>query len=158
MKRIISLIMVVAVILSVFAFAACGKPKTVNKSAQEICSAVIEKSGFGAMTPVASRDYMDIYGIDTSKLAESAWFMSENPAVNADEIGVFKVSEAAYAETLSKIISDRIARQLQVAETYSPEEAGKLKSAQVVTQGDWVFYCVGDNASDMLNAFWAQIG
>ena len=140
--------------------AACtgNKPKEVTKSAAEIYTLAAEAGKFGVMTPVPAADLTDIYGIDASKLEEHAWYMSENPSLNADEIGIFKVNDAAYANTLAGILNDRIARQLNVAETYSPEEAAKLKNAQAVAVGSWVYFCVGSDNAAIMNVLRNEIG
>ncbi len=154
MKKALTIILAAVMLLSVIAFAACndnnGPKPAANVSASELWEQVKAVSGFGPMTAVPARDYGDIYGIDSSKIAESAWYMSENPPINADECAIFKVSDPAYAETLKKIFEDRVARQLALTETYSPEQAAKLKGAEVVSSASWVCYCVGEGYADMM--------
>lgn len=158
MKKLISLITVTVLVL-VLACACTGKePNKVTKSASEIYAAVSEAGGLGAMTPVPASDLADVYGIDSAKLGEFAWYMSENPSLNADEVGIFKLNDGAYAAALAQIMKDRIARQLSVAETYSPDEAAKLKAAEVVTVGNWVYFCVGGNSSAMMEVLRNEIG
>ena len=161
MKKLVSVFTVFCMILALcLSLAACGggEAKEVTKSAAEIYSAVAAAGKLGGMTPVPARDLSDVYGIDSAKIEDSAWYMSENPSLNADEVALFKVSDAAYASALSALLKDRIARQLQVAETYSPEEASKLKAAEVVTVGSWVYYCIGTENSAMMDVFRAEIG
>ena len=160
MKKTVSVILLGALVLVLALSCACsGKgPKEVTKSAAEIYAAVAQAGKLGAMTPVPATDLSDVYGIDVSKLEEHAWYMSENPSLNADEVGVFKVNDESYAQTLADKMYDRIARQLAVAETYSPDEAAKLKAAQVVTVGNWVYFCVGGESSAMMDVFRSEIG
>ncbi|MBR4658219.1 MAG: DUF4358 domain-containing protein [Clostridia bacterium] len=161
MKKFTAIAIAVLCIAFVLVSAACGGndgPKEVTKSAEAIYALVSTAGKFGGMTAVPARDMEDVYGVDPSKIAESAWYMSENPSLNADEAGIFKVNDAAYADTLAGLLRDRIARQLQVAETYSPDEAAKLKAAQVVTAGDWVYYCVGAENAAMMEVLRAEIG
>ena len=147
------------------AFAAClactGKPSepaptegaaSPDLTAADIYSAANAVSGFGTMTAVPKADLSDIYGIDASKVADYAWYVSENPSLNADEIAVFKLADASYANELKGICEARIARQLSVAETYSPDEAGKLQNASVTVAGSFVYYCVGSASDAMTNA------
>ena len=161
-KRIIALILVLVSAFCVLT--ACGKkPASVTpKTAAEVYADVAAAGSFGNMTPVPARDYNEIYGVDTSKVADSAWYMSENPSLNADEAAVFLLSDASYAAELVKLLEGRVARQLSVAESYSPEEAGKLKQTVVTTAsnsaGTWVYYCVGTNYAKMMDAFKADIG
>jgi len=161
MKKLVSVFTVFCMILALcLSLAACGGGESheVTKSAAEIYNAVAAAGKFGGMTPVPARDLSDVYGIDAAKIEDSAWYMSENPSLNADEVAVFKVSDAAYAAELTTLLQGRIARQLEVAETYSPDEAAKLKAAQVVTVGNWVYYCVGTENAAMMDVFRAEIG
>ncbi|MCR5610976.1 MAG: DUF4358 domain-containing protein [Clostridiales bacterium] len=154
MKKFLSLALVFVLVLSLSSFLACNKdPKPAGDpvTVAQLWESVKAVSGFSEMTAVPERDYMEVYGIDSTKLAESVWYMSENPSLNADECAIFKLSDTAYAGTLAEILKGRIARQLSVAESYSPEEATKLKNAEVVTEGSFVYYCVGDNAEAMMN-------
>ncbi len=105
---------------------------------------VNEAGKFGGMTAVLARDFSDIYGIDVSKVADARWYMSENPAMNADEFAIFRVSDPEYREALAEIFKARIDRQIQVAEAYSPEQAAKLKKTEVIISGPYVYFCVGD--------------
>lgn len=144
MKKI-SLVLAVVLIASAFVFSACGNNGGGNTSLSvtELWAKANEAAGFGAMTAVPKGDWSDIYGVDTSKVEEAAWYMSENPSLNADEMAIFKLNDASYAETLAGIFRSRIARQLEVAKAYSPDEAKKLETAEVVVAGNYVYYCVG---------------
>ena len=160
MKKTLSIIALTALVLVLALSCACsGKgPKEVTKSAAEIYTAVAAAGKLGTMTPVPATDLSDVYGIDSSKLAEFAWYVSENPSLNADEVGIFKVNDEAYAASLEQIMKDRIARQLNVAESYSPDEAAKLKAAQVISVGNWVYFCVGGEGAAMMEVLRNEIG
>lgn len=155
MKKTIVALTALVLVLS-FTFAACGKkpdsPVNTDVTAKELWEKVSAVAGYGSMTAVPVGDYMDVYGIDRTKLADSAWYMSENPSLNADECAIFKLADASYADTLAGILRDRLSRQLSVAKAYSPEEAGKIENAEVVVIGSFVYYCVGDNAQAMTEA------
>lgn len=160
MKKIVSVITLLVIASALVMSAACG-PKDVPSaeipSAGQLYKLVAEAGKLEAMTSVPAGDYLDIYGIDTSKLEESAWYMSENPSLNADEVAIFKLSDASYKDALVKLLNDRIARQLQVAQTYSPEEASKLEKAEVVSAGNYVYYCIGAESDAMMNVLKTNI-
>lgn len=75
---------------------ACSKsgeqntPK-VQKTCEELYQEVYAVSGFGAMTPVPKRDYIEVYGINANNFADCVWYTSENPALNADEVAIFRL-------------------------------------------------------------------
>ncbi|MBO4384719.1 MAG: DUF4358 domain-containing protein [Clostridia bacterium] len=149
-----TLVSITAVIIAlVCMLSACGeKPNNADVTAAELWEKVKAVSGYGAMTAVPERDYMDVYGVDKTKLSDSVWYMSENPALNADECAIFKLADASYADDLAKILKDRLSRQLAVAKAYSPEEAGKIEKAEVTVSGSFVYFCVGENSDAMMNA------
>lgn len=167
MKKLITVFALAAlcVVFALGSVACKGSDKPANdvpsavttKSPAEIYNAVAAVAKFDGMTVVPTRDYTDIYGIDPAKVDSSVWYMSENPSLNADEVAIFKLSDETYAEQLSKLFKDRIARQLQVAETYSPAEASKLENAEVVVNGSWVYYCVGAEAEAMMKVLRSEI-
>lgn len=162
MKKLISLILILAVVVACAYAFGCKKPTpedgaAVTDTIEQLWEKVKNVSGFGNMTSVPKSDYEDVYGIDASKVDSSVWFVSENPSLNADEGAIFKLNDPAYAETLAKIFRDRIERQLRVAETYSPDEASKLESAEVVASGKYVYYFVGKAAKTMTDVLKAII-
>lgn len=164
MKKTVSIILAALLILSAALFAACNKPAVPAESpapADEtaapvdlafVWESVKTAAGYEAMTAVPKTDLNDIYGIDVSKLEDQVWYMSENPSLNADEFAMFKLSDASYADQLAAILDARIERQLQVAETYSPEQAAKLRNAKVFTVGSYVYFCVAENNDAALKA------
>lgn len=160
MKKIVSFIALVSVLLTaLMAFFACAKSQggkepggqATEKTPAEIYDLVKEVAGFGDMAAYPTSKYFEEFGVDPAKLEDSVWYMSSNPAVNADEVAIFKVKDASYAEELAGICSSRIERQKQLAATYSPEEAVKLENTEVKVVGSWVYYCVGDNYDAMMD-------
>ena len=156
MKKIAS-VLIAVLFASMLVFTACsGSSGTVTGEippVSEIWTKVKEASGFGEMTLVPTRDYLDIYGIDSKKLAESVWYMSENSATNADEVVIMKAADSSYVDTLSKLLKERVDSQINVCKKYSPEQAAKLEKTEVVTAGDYVYFCVGDNYDAMMSVF-----
>lgn len=160
MKKTVSVVLVLLLALSFAIFSACSKPAKPDETAApakpvdmaSLWESVKTAAGYGAMTAVPKTDLSDIYGIDVSKIEEQVWYMSENPSLNADEFAMFKLSDASYAEQLSGILKARIERQLQVAQTYSPEQAAKLENAKVTVSGSYVYFCVAENCDAAVNA------
>lgn len=162
MKKLISIILILVTVMTCAIAVGCKKNEgsegsVVTDTIEQLWDKVKAVSGFGNMTAVPKADYSDVYGIDASKVDSSVWFVSENPSLNADEGAIFKVNDPAYAETLAKIFRDRIERQLKVAETYSPDEASKLQSAEVVVSGNYVYYFVGKASKAMTDVLKAII-
>ena len=137
---------------------------TPHKSAQEVYEDVLAVSGFGNMTLVTNRDYAEIYGIDLNKISKEdhVWYVSENVSLNADEVVILRVEKEEYLDTLVTLLQKHLDTRLAVAETYSPEEAAKLKNVEIATAknstGLWVYYCVGENYTKMMGVLRTDIG
>lgn len=140
-----------------------SEPAVEKITAEQLYNDVLAVSGFGNMTAVSKRDYAEIYGIDANNFLDHIWYQSENPSLNADEIAIFLVKNEKehYVSVLKSLLEKHIETRLNVAESYSPEEAGKLREAEVTTvqgkTGTWVFFCVGSEYDDMMRAFKADL-
>ena len=130
--------------------------KEVNIS--DVYNKLIESGFYGQMLPVDDRDMQEIYGIDTGKIKSAAFYMSDNPAVNADEIAIFEVSDPEYMDTLYNILCSRIDAQLRLTETYSVEQHDKLSKTEVKVVGNYCYYIVNDNYSDLMKIMKENIG
>lgn len=144
-------------LLSAIVFTACGGgPKEAN--VQEVYDKLIATNNFQAMVKVPEREMQDVFGINTEKLKQHVFYMSENSAVNADEIAIFEVSDAAYAEELENICKKRVERQREVASSYAPEELSKLKPVEVRRVGNYVYYVIGNNYDSLAKILKDNIG
>lgn len=175
MKRIIAVFIVFSTVIAL-AFPACGNeqdnPKTNDANAtpktdvgsvseidiHDVYNKLIESGYYGQMLPVDDRDMQEIYGIDTGKIKDSAFYMSDNPAVNADEIAIFEVSDPEYMDTLYNILRNRVDAQLRLTETYSVEQHDKLSKTEVKVVGNYCYYIVNDNYSDLMGIMKENIG
>lgn len=170
MKRIIcSSLLILLCAAFAFGAAACNKAgeseaPRVQKTAEEVYQEVYEVSGFETMTPVPKRDYVEIYGIDPNKFYKDdyVWYMSENKALNADEIVIFHVENEDYLGVLVNMLRAHLDQQISIAESYSPEEVAKLKKTEIIdvknSSGLWVYYCVGAEYDKMMDVFASDLG
>ena len=162
--RFISLVLFVVMLASCLTACTAKQPAKDPITAEQAYENALAVSGFGEMTPVPKRDYIELYGIDCNKLEEYVWYTSDNPSLNADEICVLKVKpdNEAYLEVLATLLQKHIDTRLNNAESYSPEEAGKLRQAEVVTvknnTGIWAYFCVGSQYSKMKTSLMHDIG
>lgn len=163
MKKALCIILTFVFAVAALSLVGCNSgekqaPKEITMTTAEMYSAVYAVSGFGTMTAVPQRDLTEIYAIDISKVAEYTWYSSENPSLNGDEVVIFKATDAEYSDVLVSVFEERIANQISVAEKYSPSEVAKLRQTQIVKNGCWVYYAVGDNYSSMMSVFGTIFG
>ncbi len=80
--------------------------------------------------------------MDVSAYAD--WCVKINAyGANVDEYGVFKGSDAAQAKEIQQEVESYLQRRVDTwMEEYMPEEKPKVTSAEIVTQGNYVFYAI----------------
>lgn len=166
MKKIIAILFIIFAAMALV-LPACGGEQGNNDitatpgseiNITDVYNKLIESGFYGQMLPVDERDMQEIYGIDTGKIKSAAFYMSDNPAVNADEIAIFEVSDPEYMATLYNILCSRIDAQLRLTETYSVEQHDKLSKTEVKVVGNYCYYIVNDNYSDLMKIMKENIG
>lgn len=155
-KRFFISFTAILVLSAVFLAACAGSPKDVN--IPDVYDKLIATGNFSEMIKVPERELSEIYGIDTGKLKQYVFYMSENSSINADEIAIFEVSDPEYAAELEKICNKRLERQREITSSYAPDEFAKLKPTEVRRVGNYVYYAVGNNYDSLIKILKANIG
>lgn len=156
--RFIPLLLLAALLC--VSFSGCGgnKPREVSSTVPEIYSKLVATGHLPAMTPVSERDMGEIYGIDTEKIRQSAFYLSENYSVLADEVAIFEAVDEAYAEEVLGILQARLKSKADVAATYSPEEYAKIMKTTAYRVGSYVYFVVCDEYDALMNIMRSEIG
>ena len=85
--------------------------------------------------------------------------MAENPSSNVDEVRIFCTKDAEYAQEIAKIFEAQLGKRLRIfREQTITAQVEKLEKAEVVTQDNWVYFCVGENSSAMYDVIASIIG
>jgi len=81
-----------------------------------------------------------LLGINEDDVAEVKCYFSSG--ATAEEVIVFKATDAKALEALKTAVSERIEDQKNVYVSYAPQEVAYLKGAIVQAKGDYLIYCV----------------
>lgn len=155
MKKIFALV----IVMLTLTLCACSGTTTAKQAdVNEVYNELIATGKFDTMVSVSERDMYEIYGIDLEKIKQAAFYVSENSSINADEIAIFEVSDEEYLDTLYNILTTRITDQIRLCENYSQTEASKLNKTSVVKIGNYCYYIVNDNYSDLMSIMKDKIG
>ncbi len=155
MKKIFALV----IAMLTLTLCACSGTTTAKQAdVNEVYNELIATGKFDTMVSVSERDMYEIYGIDLEKIKQAAFYVSENSSINADEIAIFEVSDEEYLDTLYNILTTRITDQIRLCENYSQTEASKLNKTSVVKIGNYCYYIVNDNYSDLMSIMKDKIG
>lgn len=155
MNKIFALVIA---LLTLTMFACSGTTTAKQADVNEVYSELIATGHFDTMVSVSERDMYEIYGIDLEKVKQAAFYVSENSSINADEIAIFEVADEAYLDTLYNILSTRINDQIRLCENYSQTEASKLNKTSVTKIGNYCYYIVNDNYTDLMDIMKDKIG
>ncbi len=157
MKKIFAITLVI--VSALCSILGCtGGSAVKDADVNEVYNKLIASGDFGQMIPVSERDMFEIYGIKLENVKQSAFYMSENSSINADEIAIFEVSDPEYLETLYNILCTRISNQINLAKTYSQDQASKLEKTEVKKVGNYCYYVVSDNYNAHMQIMKDNIG
>ncbi|MBR6007013.1 MAG: DUF4358 domain-containing protein [Clostridia bacterium] len=141
-EKLITVLLIAALLLPLSALIGCapkngGETNEVLKDPAGIFGFLSKNAELPALADADDDTVSDIYGIDTSKLESYIMRESEDGLI---EIGIFKVSDSSYLNSLSRMLTSRLASLSRSAENYSPEQYEILENTKVYTAGDIVFY------------------
>ncbi len=89
---------------------------------------------------------LTLYGIGSDSVASGKVYMGTN--ATAEEVAVLEAASADQVAAIEDGIEARIDAQLASFQSYNAEEVPKLESAYVETKGNYVIFCVCDDASE----------
>lgn len=158
MKKLAALVLSVLVLLCCVS---CGAPSADNDP-DEAVRALAEAYGMTQGTFFSSGSaeagtYLDndllisLYGgangaPDLSYTDAYCVYIDETDPTSMSEIGLFRLADESYAETLEGYLQARIDRKIRLSQTYPDINTAVLKSAEVGTDGCFVYYICCENA------------
>ncbi len=95
------------------------------------------------------------YELDTEALESSSYYLCASGAY-PDEIAVFKFKDDASAKDAVTAVNKRLESQIEMYETYTPDEMYKLEGAIVKQSGVYVYYLVtsdNEKAESIVKSF-----
>ena len=148
---------VCAFLMLMLAFTGCGGGKKADISLNELYAELNETGLLPPMTAVDNAAMADVYGIDSAKLADHVFYVSQDTSLS-DEVAIFRAADAEYAETLYGILVSRLDAKARMAEGYSAEEYAKCRNASVVRSGQYVYFIVNDGYDTLMKLTGSYIG
>ena len=146
-KKILSVIVLVLFLAGVYA----------NGNAKDISMPEIEQqlqnhTAFNKMTKCDNRNLMQFFGLDYQQY-DSYLYYKSSEALSVEEILIVKAKEKSDLSGVQDAVDTRIDSQISTFEGYGPTQVAQLKNAVVVTKGNYLFYCTGDDAEDLEEVF-----
>lgn len=165
MRRVLAFLLIIAAFS--FTFTACGTDKVKDIDVDAVVNEIVEKYKLieGSLYTSSSDvlgEYLDedliisCYGDaaeypDFSKVEKYCVYMDEsNPKVITD-VGIFKMKDTSYSDTLMKYIQARIDTKIADGVAYPDIDVETLKKAVVRQKGSYVYYAVSPDVDDIIS-------
>ena len=143
MKRTFALI--AALVLLVSMFSGCGKKEAKVVDLDSLDAALAEKSPFlEALEPVDTDIGCMILTVDENDVEKAV--MRFSSGATAEEYALIKAKDSAALGRIEKALKEHIAFQKTSFAGYVPSEVPKVENAILRTSGDYIFYCVAEDA------------
>ena len=148
-------LVLLAVIVGISMFCACGDSGTENVKCLDIVKACKDAASEGTLDEWYSygEDLYDdsfdnLYGVQFDMINDGAVLQTSSGGV-ADEVSVMHLKKSEDVSIAKSKLEDRITERRQEFSGYKPEEVYKLDNARVVVQGNYVALIVSDDADQV---------
>lgn len=125
-------------------------PSIAVPAASEVYAAVAKSAGETTATMDASSVLENFYDLSADDLEDYVLYIPELSA-NIEEIFIVR-AKSGKAGTVKSACQSRLAQLQEDADMY-PATGAYVASYQLVTEGDWVLFCVCPDASGAVKAF-----
>lgn len=148
MKRILTIVTLLALVVSL---AACGgeeAPKSVQMQAQEVYTQLSEKAVKSAMLKLNESLLLDLCGIRSEDVKQAVVAICEDSLLT-DEVWVVEATDEAAAQRIIELAKNRLKKKGEESITYSPEQYAVVEKAQLLQNGSFVVLLVAPNVADL---------
>ena len=148
--RVIEIICVVFLVCFIFVISADDKYS--NKTVDDVVNAVSVEVNMEALTSYKKNKVKQEFGIDFSGIDSFAYYASD-AVMTVDEFLVIKLKEGVKGDAIAEIIESRVKDKQVLFEGYAPEQSALLKKYVLTYKNGFIFYAVGEDATDALATF-----
>lgn len=110
-----------------------------------------------SMTEQDETDLSQFVGLNYSSYDSFMYYRNEE-ALSVEEVLVVKTPEGGDLDAaVQDSVEERVSSQTTLYEGYGPEQVALLSDAIIITRGDYLFYCVSENAEEYEEAFLSTV-
>ena len=103
------------------------------------------ETDLSTMEPCDGRALKQFIGIEPSEYVEFLYYKGSE-ALSVDELLIVRVEDKSTLDGLLDRVEARVDSQKSAFESYGPEQVRRLKDAVYFKKGEFLFYCVADDA------------
>lgn len=148
--RVIEIICVVFLVCFIFFI---SREDTVSdKTVQEVAEAVSMELNIDDLSSFKKNKIKKEFDIDFDGIDSYVYYASDS-VMNVQELMVIKLKEGAKADSITEKIEKRVKDKQVLFEGYAPEQSALLKNYVLSVSHGFIFYAVGEEATDALILF-----
>lgn len=148
--RVIEIICVVFLVCFIFIISRDGNYS--DKTVKQVVNAVSAEVNIDELSSFKKNKVKQEFGIDFAGVDSFAYYASDS-IMNVDELLVIKLEEGVKADGLTEKIEKRVKDKQVLFEGYAPEQSALLKNYVLSVSHGFIFYAVGEEATDALILF-----
>ena len=148
--RVIEVICVVFLVL--FIFLISDDSAYSDKTVEEVLNAVSADVNVKDLTSFKKNKVKQEFGIDFVGVDSFAYYASDS-IMTVDELLIIKLEEGVKADGITEKIQSRVKDKQVLFEGYAPEQSALLKNYVLSERDGFIFYAVGEEATDALVTF-----
>ncbi len=138
--------------LIVFIRVITAQTYTTYKSANEIGEELIDILNVELIYEQDENDFTDEFSFSVDEF-DSVIYYSCDEVMSVQELLIVKLNNGEDTSSLVAAIEEKVSQQVDLFDNYADAQADLLKNAIVETKGNFVFYCVGENAQACYDEF-----
>ena len=148
--RVIEVICVVFLVL--FIFLISDDSAYSDKTVEEVVNAVSAEVNVKDLTSFKKNKVKQEFGIDFVGVDSFTYYASDS-IMTVDELLIIKLEEGVKADGITEKIQSRVKDKQVLFEGYAPEQSALLKNYVLSERDGFIFYAVGEEATDALVTF-----
>ncbi|WP_429841603.1 DUF4358 domain-containing protein [Brevibacillus sp. FIR094] len=152
MKRFLSVLLMLAIGMSILAGCSSGDETSGDLSAVEVGEKIQQTVSFQNMKQGDLEKLQKLYQIEAGKVEDFILYTASSN-VKADELAVIKVKDASDTENIKEKFQQRIEAQTIKLKDYRPEEYFLIEKHVLKTKGQFVLFAVSKEVDQIETVF-----
>ncbi|WMJ22593.1 DUF4358 domain-containing protein [Paludicola sp. MB14-C6] len=148
MKRIITILMVAAIMLTMTACGAGGK----QPNTSDVMKKITSETKLPEMAEVTKENLSIYLDLDTKKIDQLSYSVASS-GVDGEEVFISKMASGTDMNAIKTKLEARRDAQSELFSSYNPEAAAMIKKAAIEIKGDYAFYAVTSDSTKAKKVF-----
>lgn len=123
-----------------------------NVPMDEIENSLKAKTDIEDLKKCNTRELLEFIGIDYSGYSEVLYYKSR-VALDVTELCIIKAYSRKSLNDVQDAVEKRVDSQINTYRDYGPKQVNQLKNAVITKRGNYLFYCVADDAEKYEEVF-----